>query len=443
MAVLEMFGETRQDSDNIAADPARLVNCYRQATGGRFVLRAVPGLLDFASLADPVGRAIGVVGDVLYVVSGGALYSVNDTGTANLIGAIADDDATTFAGYQSNLSIAAGGNYYVWNGSALSTVGSGAFSSVGSVSFVGGYTVLTERNGSRFEWTELQTPGTRNALHVASAEARDDVILSAQELDGNLYLFGSRSIEIWGVTGLAGAAAFSRLASVGSGLGAMGTKNALVTGFPGGLFMVGSDGVVYLLSGAQAAPVSGRGVETAIAAETPTHCYYYEVEGQKFCVIRFASRPAWVYDVSMGEWHERATGPTLGAWGVVGAAKAYGKWRALSGNGDVSTFAGSADGDEPVIMRAVSREVTMDGARFRVSKVEARAKTGFGGDLSLRVSRDRGRTFGDAKTRNLGATGEYEARPVWRGLGQFRSFVMELSQAGDLPIYTHVIVDVV
>ena len=59
-----------------------------------------------------------------------------------------------------------------------------------------------------------------------------------------------------------------------------------------------------------------------------------------------------------------------------------------------------------------------------------RAPIGVTPEIMLRVARD-GETFGNYRTRSLGTTGNYQTRPVWRGLGQGRKPVIELSASGD------------
>lgn len=446
--IIDFVGASRQDSDNIAASPSRLINLYREQVGDRFVLKGVPGQVLFSDIDDVLGRAVGEVGGNLYAVTGSALYSVGMGGLASNLGAVADDVDTFISGYASNVLISAGGNYYVYDGGSLSTITGGAFSDIGSVAFVGGYAVLTERNGSRFQWSDLQDPTTLNPLYFATAEGVDDILLRAMELNGNLYLFGTETTEVWYNAGGSGATAFIRAAGglINKGLLSAG----LVTSFGDGMFMVANDGIVYLFSGSGLSPVSTAGVETAIAEETPTRCFYYEDEGHKFMVLRFANRPAWVFDVRTGEWHERATGLGIDAWDVVDAVKAYGGWKAIDINAQVVSLTGETDLDQTIIKRAVSKTFEGGGERFRASRIIARARSGFhslGRDMNLiaRFSGDRGVTWGPQKSRSLGDTGEYSGRAVWRSQGLFRTLTMELTlgDSTDAPIYSDVVLDVI
>lgn len=451
MARVEFVGRSRQDADNVAASPARLVNCYREPAGeSRFSLKSVLGTTLFSDLASPVGRVLRSVNQRLYAAAGGFLHEISlSSGSASILGSINDDPDTIIEGYEQNVTLAAGGVYYVWNGATLLPIGGGAFDDVGSVAFLSGYTILTEEGGSLWEWTDLQDPSTRDPLNVATAEAFDDNLLRAVALGGNLYLMGTRSIEIWALTGAAGADAFERL---GGGVIDRGLKRkGLVTVFGEGAFMVGNDGVAYILSGAALQPVSTPSVETAINQGDPTHVFYFEDEGHKHCVIRFSDRPAWVFDLATGEWHERAEGLGLDAWGIFSMCQCpTGRAFGIDATGRVRRFLRSnQDMGETLVRQATSMVFDMQGPRFRVSFLEALCRAGFSNigrdaEVVLETSQDGGVTWGPPKSRSVGDTGGYRARATWRALGQFRSFTVRftIADAAEIPLYADMRMDV-
>lgn len=441
MPIVEFVGSSRADKDNQTANPSRLVNYYRENLGERVVLKSVPGMVQFADLQTVLGYAMKTVNGVLYVAAGGALYRADRDATVTNLGTLPTDAATIMDGYVDNVTIAAGGRYYVYDGDTITQYAAGALSNIGSVCFLSGYTILTEKGGSKFEWTDLQDPASRNALNVATAEGRDDHLLRGVSAGGNLYLFGTESIEIWTLTGAANADAFSRL---GGGVIDRGLKAVnLLADVDGTLFFVGNDNVAYLMSGASLRPISAPSVETAIKSGEPTNCFYYEDEGHKFCVIRFADRPSWVFDIAMGEWHERATGNDLSAWKVPAAERAYGTWFGVDNLGIISSLDGPPQ-DLGETMVRVATSTTLDmGPKFRVPIMEVRAKSGYAenaadGAVMLRTSETRGATWGPDRTRYIGTAGQYRDRAVWRSLGQHRTFTAEISQSGptDQPLFT-------
>jgi hypothetical protein len=255
-----------------------------------------------------------------------------------------------------------------------------------------------------------------------------------------LWLFKRRSIEIWGLTGQASENAFARLGGGVIERGLLGHN--LIAKAPNAGFFVGDDGICYITNGADIAPVSRTPIERAIAEETPTNCFYYEDEGHKFCVVRFARRPSWVYDLSTGMWHERAT--LLGAWSAMVTARAFGAWRAGGEDGRVVTLARTnADNGDPLIREATSRTLEAGGGRFIVRGVEflgrvGRSDIGRDARMVVQFSRDGGNTWGAERERSMGDLGEYATRMVFRNVGQQRRLTarIRVSDPADLQVWS-------
>ena len=91
----ELVGQSSQDSDNIAANPSRLLNMYRERVmlGGRtgYALRNVLG----QDAKDDIGsnpiRAMGRANSKNWLVGNSALYEVASDGSVTSLGAVADD----------------------------------------------------------------------------------------------------------------------------------------------------------------------------------------------------------------------------------------------------------------------------------------------------------------------------------------------------------------
>lgn len=442
MPRLEFVRQSAKDTANPQATSERLVNFYpeRIASGGRasFALKSVPGSAPFASLPGVFVRALsnapyydddGRPHDRLVALSSGGLHRIDELGATELVGAVDDDEAASISSNNGAVTIVSGGAYYLWGGAALTQPTPGVFSAFGSVEFLGEYTILTELNDRRFCWSDLADPGTLPALNFATAEGRDDIILRAVSIAGNLWLFKTTSIEIWALTGGGGADAFTRVGQViETGLKDFG----LVAKIPGGAFFVGDDGIVYLSAGAEALQaISTPAVNEAIRAGGATACFFYEDAGHKFAVLRFRDRPAWVYDLATGIWHERATGEA-GAWGASCAAQSYGAWRLGGFDGAIRTAVRSNDdAGEALIRRAISAPLEVQGRQFRVPMVEVfgqsgQSSLGRAAAVMLRFSRDGGMTWGEFRTGSFGALGQYRARAVFRNCGLARVLAAEI-----------------
>ena len=426
MPVVPFFGLSSRDQDARAMATSRLVNLYPEGTTeGALTLKSVLGLRSFAATSAVFVRAMAKIGGSLWICAGGRLLQATEGGAVSDRGAVADSDITSIAGSGGNVTAVANGNYYFFDG-ALSNPTPGAFSDFGSVAFVGGYTVLSELNGNRFQWSAPNDPEDLPGLNFAEANGRDDAIVRVFAVGSLLYIFKETSHEVWYVTGEAGARAFERQAG---GVYDLGLKshdlNCDVPG--GGVFFVGSDGRAHNVGVPQ--PVSTPAVETAIKDCDPRACLAWEDEGHTFLAIVMRDCPAWVYDLATGRWHERAQDYDLRAWRVNVSAKAWGNWYAGRDGGEILRFDRvNRDTTLPLVRQATG--ATVDFKNWQtVNQFIAYPETGdVATTISLEVSRDRGKTWSDPKTRSW-AVGYYARQVAWRGLGACRQFTPRLTMS--------------
>jgi hypothetical protein len=490
MPTVEWVGQSLRDDDNVQANTSRLLNLYRERHGDKFILKSVLGTSVLIDMPSVFIRAMAEIGGQLYVANGGKVYRITggsgETAPYKRIGgewlplpsgglvvstlgdgfvleddgqpityrvggdvaseAIADiNDAadTTLAGNNGAITVAAGGEYYnIAADGTVTTPSNGAFESIGSVSFIGQRTVVTEKDGRRFGWSDVADSTTFDALNFATAEYQDDKIIRGLAIGPQYWIFSERSIEQWYLSGSANTSEFLLPvsgAAIDIGLKAFG----LISAFPNGAFFVGSDGVVYLVSGGTMQPISTRGVETAIAQSTPTNCFFHEDEGHKICTIRFKDRPAWCFDISNNEWHERSEGGDFGAWTATASAKA-GKYHFVGSNsGQIRRLERSnRDANKPLFRRAVSTTLENEGQRFSINRLQMQIASGTAAadgrapEMMLRMSKDRGQTWGKERWRDTGALGDYDKLLTLRALGQFRRATLEatMSDPADVPM---------
>lgn len=468
---LEWIGAGRRDADNSQADPSRLLNFHRENLNGKAVVKGVLGQTSFASLGGVFLRAMERVGSYIYVANGGSLSQVDSSGTITVLGSVDSDADTTISSNNGKITVAAAGDLFVFDGATRTTPDTGAFNNVGSVTNIGQRTVVTERGGRRISWSDVVDPDTFDGLNFATAEQRDDAIIRGVAIGGQYWIFKEASIEQWYLTGSAESAEF--LAYRPGTLIEFGLKSfGLYTDVPNGGFFVGSDNIAYLVSGGSLQPVSVRGVETAISGGTADRCFYYEDEGHKFCVVRFTDRPAWVYDMSMNEWHERAEGVDFDAWSAVAAVSAFGSFYVGTSMGEIRKLERSSyDATQPLFRRATSANQRNGGEYFTIDSVELLGTIGQvsvtseyialleslegaglevsgdaalsfihyaepyrGADIAVRMSKDRGETYGTERVRSMGDLGEYDQRVTLRSLGVFRNAVMEITVSDPVDI---------
>lgn len=450
MPKVQFVGQTARNADNVAGDPSRLINGYREPMlpGGRgsAILRAVPGMATFADLPDLFMRAMMPWdGDMLAIV-GSNLYSVATDGTTTLIGDVEADDEMTGLSQSTGYAIAvAGGKYWHWNGVTLTDITPGNVTVPSSVAYLGGYIIVSETNARVFAWSALADPTTWSGLDFASAEITDDPIIRLIAFKDALYIFKESGFERWAVSGLAGPDAFQRIGGAQEEPGLAGY--GLIATYPNGFAFVGTDGRVYA-SGV--GPISTPPLEVAIERFEPVSMFYYEQRGHGFICLIFRDAPAWCYDVATGEWHERSQ--NNGPWQARASVKLDGSWYVGTDEGRIAQLTTDCrDFGDPMVRRYVSRTLEMED-RFVLAEIEAfpRIDGDLQGDgdgseakVTLKMSRD-GVEFGAGKDRGVGAAGAYQTRLTWRALGQFRKATAEisLSSATDIPLLAEINVKV-
>jgi hypothetical protein len=459
---VEFVGQSARDQSNQKANPSRLINGYREplVAGGksRFVIRAVPGMDLFATIPGVFLRDMNFETGAR-VACGGNLYTIGVfTGSVQLRGAIVDSEFTSMAENNGDVAIAAGGDYFVDDaGTGLTgPLTTGAITDAGSVGYLGGYTLVSELNGRKVQWSALVDPTTFNATHFASAEITTDPIIRLIVFKDTVYIFKAAGFERWGLTGGSGPNAFARIdgAQTEPGLKAFG----LITQFPNGFAYVSSDGKVMAFVGGQLTPISTPPVEVALAENEPDRMFYYEVRGHGFICVAFSDVPAWCYDTATGEWHERSQDD--GPWTVRASAKTDDGWIVGTNDGRLALLtADCLDFDQPLVRRYVSRTLAQP-ERVTINKIEAFPRVGLDlqgkksgvkgstfdstpAKVDLRTSKDGGFTWSAPKSRDVGTVGAYATRLTWRALGQFRDATIELSQSSvvDVPLLAEIELD--
>jgi hypothetical protein len=459
---VEFVGQSASDVDNPAASTSRLLNCYREPSQGRtpFVIKSVLGMDQLSTLTGTYARAVAGINGFSFVVFGGQFYRINASGAGVSLGAVPDSVDTSISGNNGYRTLVAGGRYFVRSGDDLINPDDGAFSSYGSVTFMAQRTVLTERAGRRLQWSAVADPERLDGLDFATAEQRDDNIIRALPVGSELWVFKETCIERWYPTETGFSYIPGSLLEIGL------ASFPLLSPIQSGAFFVGTDGKVYLASGGLT-PISTPAVESSIASGTPINAFYYQDHGHEFCCLTFAGRPAWCYDLTMREWHERGEGVNVGAWSVALTWKYDGEWRFVTNGGTVGVLRGRETDLDGVLMRKmVSRTLQQEGQRFRVPSIRFQANVGADNpdrtlddeddvllvsgatvlrvdandvlrvqyatgistpQVMLRVSGDNGMTWGQPRQQSLGDLGAYKTQIVYRALGQFRALTVELS----------------
>jgi hypothetical protein len=406
--------------------PLDCVNMYVEVPATDMVgacLQSRPGLDDRSADmgAGPIKQLFkrdGVFSGALFGVSDGNLYQ----DTTNR-GAISGSGPVSIAGNEIGLMVAAGGGLRYWNGTTLAVVTFPDSADVTKV-FAGGsrFWFIREDTGKIY-WTDSLEADVES-LDFATAESLPDKLLDGLWVDGMAVLFGAETVELWQQTGDSTLPIRPMVNLVyEKGIKATGCAAAIGSTFA----WVGNDNVVYLSD--EKTPISNEGLNARIAASTNVSLFTFPIDGVEFLALRLDTETQ-VWRSATQTWHEFATygqtnwaaacyaGGVFGS-GIDGKTLAWGTDKT-----DVSATSG-------IMERKLTAGFAINGGGQSINSLQVRMNPGetpyLSGDyaepvLEMRLSRDGGRTWGDWRSRGMGAagtgaSGEYRTKVEWRALG--------------------------
>ncbi|MBX9579669.1 MAG: hypothetical protein K2X87_05110, partial [Gemmataceae bacterium] len=445
------------------------------------------GFAPYSTLAElPVRGALEVNG-TLYVVVGDVLAKYTSTGAGGTLTRLGN--LNTGSGRVSitcnTVEIAIsdrqyGYVYHLANGTfaGIPTTGSYPAAGVTNLTYQDGY-VLGGVNGSkRIVQSDLLAAGSFQALAFVEVTSFPDDLVSVFSDQLQLYIFGPKVTEVR-FNSTATPFAFEQRPGVLIQAGAITADAILKVGDT--VFWLARSATrkafVAALSGYTAKPVSTPALNEALERYSvldDAYAFSYAEGDSQFFGLTFPTEGAThVLDVTSGQWHERSYqgGPDLPtccvAWNgmnVVGGAdgKLYAmsqEYSQIQRNRTVTASGApvisyTRDQEFPARIRT-SPHFEQDGRTIFLHEFEVEFEAGVGltGDdpggngvmpanvrrpkASLRVSRDGGHTWTGVGTREIGASGKYRNRAIWRNLGRARKFTFELTVSD--PVRTYVL----
>ncbi len=436
------------------ASAQRAVNLYLQAmetpSKASVIMRAVPGLVQFASLGAEVRGCIEAAGRCFFV-AGGSLYELSSAGVATSRGTLATSTGNVgMAWGTTQLVIVDGDNGYVLTLSTnvFAQIADPDFPGSDRVDYLDGFFLLKAPGTQQFYTTSIDDASTIDALDYASAESTPDDIVAHIVLNQRLYLLGELTTEIWFN---AGGVDFPLARATGETIDVGCIAKWSVCKADAGIMWIGRDlngsGIVYNASGGPPQRISTVAVEEALQASSDLSsavAYVYQDHGQTFYAINAPGvASTWVYEVATNAWHERCD---LDADGEFEQHRAthhvFAHGLHLVGDADgyvyrmdrtVNTFDGDARVCErtspndaiPLREEKTHREFVLD-----CTTGEASSGTPV---VELSWSNDGGATFGNPVQRSAGALGNRYQRLIWRNLGRSRDRVWRVRFSEDAP----------
>jgi hypothetical protein len=419
------------------------VNLYLEGGKGKApaFLVGTPGLTaPWLTLVYGAVRGMRVINsDTAIVVCAGSVYKVTSAAVATKIGDVPDDGTSAqIATDGTNYVVASGGNLYsVTLGGTTATL---VLTGVSDVDYINSSFVATEVGTGTFTWSD---PLTTTFDPVGQeTNGAPDVMVGVRVSRRTIIFLGDQSIEQWYDTG----ALDSPYSRIDGGFFEVGCAARDSIAEMDGIFWLGGDdkgaGAVWTMVGGAPKRISTPAIEYAIAQWpdlSDAYAFTYNQEGHSFYVLTSVSgNETWAYDISTGEWHQRAWLHSSGALHRIrprchmyfAGKNLVGDWE--NGNiyeYDLDTY--SDNGNHlPAIRTTNTLETGLTDTRNRSLQLDmdlgVGLTTGQGSDpqAMLRCSKDGGKTWGNALWASFGKIGEYSRRCRWnRVLGGERPVV--------------------
>ena len=359
-----------------------------------------------------------------YLVIGSGFYRFDGTVLSSSLGTLSSSSGRCWIIFNDNgdAMISDGTHGYIWNGTSLATITTPDNVPVGPLAYQGGFGLFSVPGTGQWYITGVNNFTSVDALEFATAEAYPDPLLRIFIDHNQAFLGGTRSIEVWQLTG---GADFPYQPLVNSQIQrGLAARNAICSD-DNTVFFLGEDKVMYRLEGYRPVRFSTGSVERAIqrvseASLSDCEMFSYTSGGQKFIVLRCPNELTVQVNLATGlpNWCE-----TYG----------YADWQILGSAGGISRYFSTPSGivaldetlnqDEGGIMRRLARgapgyanDRNLSVGKFTLDAEVGRAPIGVEPQVMLRFAPD-GETFGTIRSRTLGMTGEYKHKAVWRNLG--------------------------
>lgn len=461
------------EHDSLPFDAQICVNLYAERGGKQSksagILRRCPGLSLFKSVGTS-GAIRGMYQSSTlrwFIVRGADLVELDAAGTETARGTINTTFGTvsmTDNGFE--LSVVDGTDFFALDLAAntfalITDPNLVAPTNTPQVAFIDGYTFGFDPDSTAlgaFRHSVLSDVNTWLAIDLYTAEGSPDKLVSIIANQRELWLFGSRSYEVWfnagGDNSSAANPTWARLEGSFNDIGIVARHS--VASMLGSVFWLGnseqSPAVIYMSQGYQAVPISTKAITTEINkfSDLSDAIGFTEMtDGHYFYHLTFQTgNKTFVYDLTEQEWHTRAHLNT--STGIQDRHRAIGHVtfnnKSFVGdyeNGNVYELTPTVFDDNGDPQLCERKFPTLENLKERISCpwIQFDVLTGVGltsgqGSvpiLKMRFSDDGGRTFRKWRQKKTGKIGEYATRVIFRLLGQFRQRIWHLAYSDPTP----------
>ena len=459
-------------------DASRLINFYPElspkTSKGPIALIGTPGLTLQTSSGTAIVQGMHVFNGLLYVVSGGLLYSLS---TAMMVSSalgqlttpigrvLMSDNGLASAGVGGNqLMMTDGVNGYIYNVSTnnFSTISGGGWpGNPIALTYIDGYFVTAQAGSMTGYASNLYDGTTWNALAQSPVSAVPDFIQGVCNLQEQLWFIKQFSSECWYNTGTATSVGFPFARQTNAVFDFGTPAPASISRGANGIFFLcsprendrgGMLGAAHIggqtFTPEQICPPNIAYLWSQYGFVADAFGYCYTDGGHEFWVLTFPSANAtWCYDSTTKYWHERSTwtGSPYATGRHASNCYAYFNNMHLVGDyesGNIYQMSGgvyqdvNAQGQAiPLVSTRVFQplfdEKGLNNIFFKKFQLDMETGVGNGNtpnpQAALSWSDDGGHTWSSDYLASIGAQGQYQARAMWWRLGCSRSRTFRVS----------------
>jgi hypothetical protein len=425
-----------------------LINVYpRASTGGKYQFNLIntPGLAFYCEL--PTFPVLGMHenGNRAFAVTPTKFYEIFKNGNYEELGDIELKGRAIIADNGIQVVVVDGFKGFVFDSDLITVeeMTDEGFYPARTVTYQDGYFLFERKDTGQFFISELLSADF-DALDFASAEGQPDNLVAILSDHREIFMFGSRTIEVWYNSG-AGDFPFERNQSAFVEKGCAAPYS--VAKQDNTVYFVGSDLMVYAMAGYTPIRKSTNIVEQTLKNVdlSDAFAYTYQEEGHLFYVLTIpANDITWAFDISTGSWHVMKSynfkRHQAGSAIFFGLKTLVGDFQ--SGRIFVMSNQCYTDDNEPIVREFVlptlnnGREFLSIGS-FELDMASGVGLTsGQGSDpiMLLQVSKDGGKTYSSYKEARIGKIGQFSKRVIWRRLGIGRQFIFKLKTSEPIPI---------
>ncbi|MHA7891606.1 packaged DNA stabilization protein [Acinetobacter baumannii] len=427
-----------------AVDCQRTLNLYPQAVESGnspqvSALLPTPGLIAKYELSGPVRGLYPTSIGVLAVV-GTQLFLLGET--AEQIGEVVGENIVSFADNRIDVLIVGDPVTYAFKQSSkeLRIIAGGGFLGATDATFLDSRFIVLNPESDQVQWSGLLNTEF-SALGYATAEANSDKLVRIFVQNGQLWLIGERTTEIWHSTGNADQP-FLRVSGAYINCGCI-AKNSLAQFGTGLIWLSQTDvgqGQVVITEGYQVKRISNHAMEQEFASYERLDDavgYSYQQEGHSFYMLSFpTANKTWCFDGSTGMWHERSF-YNLNSQHERHRSQVHCFYKGKHYVGDHSngiiyelSLDAETDNGRMIMRERTTPVINPKGQRLIFDALEIFVQAGQHVNrepiVMLDWSDDQGQTWSFDQQETLGKVGEWKKRVIFRRLGQAFNRVFRL-----------------